>query len=137
VYRLILSASGVAAELAKRAIPTARDGEWRSITVLPLLQRLKPDGIATTMLFDPAPWFFQNAAARQLLPRAAELEAAEFIREYLHCIGAVSDALLIRRTVDGDQVEGIFADAIVGHDNSSNRRSEKFASECLQLTDRE
>jgi hypothetical protein len=72
-----------------------------------------------------------------LLPGAAELEAAEFIREYLQCVGAVSDALLIRRTVDGDQVEGIFADAIVGHDNSSNRRSEKFASECLRLTDRE
>jgi hypothetical protein len=35
------------------------------------------------------------------------------------------------------KVEGISADAIVGHDNSSNRRSEKFASECLQLTDRE
>jgi hypothetical protein len=103
VYRLILSASGVAAELAKRAIPTAHDGEWRSITVLPLLNGSSRMASTTTKRFDPAMWFFQNAAALQLLPRAAELEAAEFIREYLHCIGAVSDALLIRRTVDGDQ----------------------------------
>jgi hypothetical protein len=113
-----------------------RDGEWRSTTVLPLLERLKPDGIDHDEAIQSCNVVFQNAPARQLLLRAAELEAAEFIREYLHCVGAVSDALLVGRTLDGDQVEGHFH-AIVGHDNSSNRRSEKFASECLRLTGRE
>lgn len=89
-----------------------------------------------TKLFNPATWLFQNAAARQLLLRAAELEAAEFIREYLRCVEAVSGALSIRRTMDGDQVERSPTPSLRTN-NSRNRRSEKFASECLQLTDRE
>ena len=60
VRRLILSASGVAAELTKRAIPTAPDGESRFTTVLRLLERLKLDGLTTTKLFNSATWFLKT-----------------------------------------------------------------------------